>query len=552
MLLIFGLDGATFNVIRPLVAEGRLPALGHMMREGAWGPLRSTTPPVTFPAWTSFMTAVNPGRHAIFDFSRREPGSYRVRFLNATHRKAPTIWRLMSDAGRRVAVLGLPGTYPPEPVAGVMVSGFDTPVTLRAGRDFCFPRELYDVIRRFGGFPFAEFQEAAVDRQWYSRALDSLLAGIERKVRLAKHLLASEQYDCFLLLFGESDTVSHHFWRFWDPESPRFEAQAPARLREAVASVYEALDAAVGEITGLIPDADVMVVSDHGFGGVGTRAVRINRRLASRGLLSWRAGRARGETAAGRLRRAALRWVPEGMQARLFRLGGGWMPARVETAIRFGGIDWSRTVAFSEELNYAPAVWLNVEGREPAGTVPTRDYEATREQVIRDLLAWRDPDSGEPVVARAWRREEVYRGPWVHLAPDILLELATPGGYSYVVLPSEARDGPDVEEVAAQMEGRLGGLSGSHRPDGVFLARGPHIRAGCVPGARIEDAGASALALTRTPLPADLDGRVLPCVTVPVEQGRPTDGAAFTEERHYSEAEDEEIARRLEKLGYLA
>ena len=162
MVLILGLDGATLDLVEPWSTDGTMPNLRRLMRIGAWGRLASTVPPATLPGWASFMTGVNPGRHAIFDFTRREPGTYRVRFVNSSDRQAPSVWRLLSDAGRRVAILGLPGTYPPEAVNGCMISGFDTPVTTRADRSFVYPPTLANEVERCGGFPFADFQEFAI------------------------------------------------------------------------------------------------------------------------------------------------------------------------------------------------------------------------------------------------------------------------------------------------------------------------------------------------------------------------------------------------------
>ena len=157
-----------------------------------------------------------------------------MRFVNATFRKAPTIWRLLSDAGRRVSVLGLPGTYPPEPINGYMISGFDTPVTTRADASFVHPPEFADEVdarrrlsvRRLPGVLHRP-------RLARARAVASLCDGIERKVRLADGLLARERWDCFMLLFGESDTAAHHFWAFHDPALAALRRGA-ARRRSAI------------------------------------------------------------------------------------------------------------------------------------------------------------------------------------------------------------------------------------------------------------------------------------------------------------------------------
>src|SRR4029077_14033209 len=126
-LVVVGLDGATLDLIRPWVADGTLPHLSRLCDRGAGGRLRSTIPPATFPAWTSLVTGVNPGRHGILDFTERIPGTYRLRFVNGSYRRAPALWTRLTHAGRRVAVMTVPATYPPERVAGIMVSGFESP-----------------------------------------------------------------------------------------------------------------------------------------------------------------------------------------------------------------------------------------------------------------------------------------------------------------------------------------------------------------------------------------------------------------------------------------
>ena len=551
MLLILGLDGATLDLAEPWIADGRLPHLARLARDGAWGRLASTVPAATFPSWTTFMTGVNPGRHGVLDFTRRERGEYSVRFVNATYRKAPTIWRLLSDAGRRVSVLGLPGTYPPEPVNGYMVSGFDTPVTTRADASFVYPAAFADEVAEAGGFPFADFQEFSIGPGWHAEACRKLCEGIDRKVALAGRLLARERWDCLMLLFGESDTAAHHFWALHDTRSPRHDAAQAAALGDPLLTVYAALDAAVGRLMAMVPTATVLVVSDHGFGGAGTTGVRLNRWLAQQGLLRF-APRAATARWAGRLRAAAVRAIPESWQARCFRLGDGALASRLESGVRFGGIDWSGTSAFSEELNYFPSIWLNVQGRDRCGTVPVRDYSERCETIRAALLDWRDPHTGERVVAKVWQREELYTGAWVATAPDLVLELATPGGYSYVGVPSYGADGPAVEPLdPAVLGGKLAGMSGSHRADGLFMLSGAPVQPGRVDGAQIADMAPTIMALCGVAPPEDWDGRALAAL-----RRRPlaaVEASAWAmAESDYDDAETADLQRRLERLGYLA
>lgn len=551
MILIVGLDGATLDLVEPWVIDGTLPALGGLMRAGSFGRLASTVPPATFPSWTSFMTGVNPGRHGVFDFTRREPGTYRVRFVNATLRRSPSIWRLLSAAGRRVCVIGVPGTYPPEPVNGCMISGFDTPVTTRANASFVYPSHLAGEVLGSEGFPFADFQELSVGRGWHARALASMLSSIERKGRLASRLLERERWDCFMLLLGESDTVAHHFWAFHDRSSPRALAVGDG-FHDAIRQVYVKLDEVVGRLCRQAPSAHVLVVSDHGFGGAGDVAIYLNRFLEREGFLHWKAGGA-GATVSGAARGLAARLVPESWQAPLFRFAGGRVANAIESRIRFGGIDWTHTQAFSEELNYFPSIWLNVRGREAAGRVAAEDYDRVCADLKERLLAWQDPIHRSPVVRRVWRRDEIYSGPCVEEAPDLILDLATPGGYSYVCLPSAGRGGEPLRRLDRKelLGGKLRGMSGSHRPQGLFILKGDGVAPGELHGCWIGDLAPTILALCGCAPPAGWDGRVLSSVRGKARADAAADGWIAMPERLYGAGEEACLRERLAQLGYL-
>jgi predicted AlkP superfamily phosphohydrolase/phosphomutase len=546
-LLVIGLDGATLDLVAPWVTAGRLPVLERLMARGAWSPLRSTLPPATFPAWTSLVTGVNPGRHGILDFVERVPGTLRVRFVNGSQRRMPALWTRLSAAGRRVAVLTVPATYPPEPVNGVMVSGFDSPVTTGVDGSFVYPRSFHADLRRLvGRLPFADFQEVRTGPRWHDRALVSLLDGVERRTTLVEALLRREAWDALMVVFGESDTVAHHFWRFHDAASPR---HAPGPHGDAILRVYRALDAAIGRMLAAAGDACVAVVSDHGSGGAGDRVVHLNRYLEQHGFLGFRP---RGGSASRAVRGLALRAVPLRLQGALVRHAPA-AAGRLEGGARFGGIEWARTKAFSEELDYHPSVWINVAGRESEGIVPAARYERTRDAVASALASWRD-DEGRPVVARVWRREELYRGPATERAPDLLLELAAPGGYSPSCLRSPG-PGPALRRLppAQHGAGKGSGLNGAHRRDGLLVWSGPGARAvGAQPAADIVDVLPTLLALADAPIPLGLDGTPMTSVLARPPRWEPdplpeVGGAP----QPYDEGESREIAARLASLGYL-
>ena len=531
-----------------------MPVLRSLVERGAWGVLRSTMPPVTFPAWSSFMTGCNPGKHGIFDFTRRVRGTYQLAFVSSRDRRMPTMWRLLSDAGRRVAALGVPTTYPPEPINGIMVGGFDSPVATGIDASFVYPRPFYDEMRAaVGSYSITDFQELTIGPGWHADALPKMLAAVGRKCALACHVLRREPWDCFMVLFGEADTASHHFWMFADPGSPRFDGQGARRFGDALSTVYRRLDTALGSIIAELPrNATVLVASDHGFGGAGATVVHINRWLADRGWLRFHEGASRvGAGAARMARRAALSALPRGLQERLVRRLGRGVARRLEGWSRFAAIDMGRTRAFSEELNYAPSIWLNLRGREPDGIVtPGADYDALTTEISRALMDWRHPSTGSRIVRQVHRRDVLYRGPAVDEAPDLVLELADENGYSYACLPTRFDEPRNVRPLARAeyVSGKGGGMNGSHRCAGMWALAGPTISSRSNAEATIEDVAPTVLHLLGHGVPVWMDGVLLPGVAGQADVVRVDPPPSRLIEAPDGEVE---LWRRLAGLGYL-
>ena len=479
--LVLGLDGADWDVLSPLASAGRLPNLAAWLRDGATAPLPSTTPPMSFPAWSSFATGLAPGHHGIFDFTQKQYGAYRIRFVNGADRAGESFWMRATRAGRRVLCLGVPATFPPDSVDGLLVPGFDAPVSTGSDAAATSDPALYTrVAARVGPWMIADLDEAARADGWHEHAIATLLARIDRKTAFALEALrqlreADRDPALMVVVFSESDTVAHHYWRDHDTASPRHDASASSLRKGALTAVYERLDCAAGALRDAFgDDAACFVVSDHGQGGASRRVVYLNRRLADCGLLTRRAAGSL-DTAARRTRDLALRVLPPRVAQQIFRRLRS-SAARLESAARFGGVEWSRSAAFSEEVNTQPGVWINLAGREAAGSVARADYERARRNVIDALLDWKldGTASDERVVARALPREEVYDGPFAARAPDVVLELGHERGYlhSLVATPwDRAATGAlhtlADDEVAG---GRGRGMNGTHRCNGIWLA----------------------------------------------------------------------------------
>lgn len=536
---MIGLDGASLGVVRSLAAAGRLPNLARWMSEGCAGLLASTTPPMSFPAWSSFATGLDPGAHGIFDFTQKVAGAYRLRFVNAGDRAGRSLFARVCEAGGSVLALGMPATAPAEPVRGLLVPGFDSPVSPGSSAGSASDPALYrEIAARTGPWMTAALDETARGEGWHERTVPALLERIARKTRFAVEALGrlradGRSPDLACVVFSESDTAGHHFWRDFDEASPRHEAGASALRRGAIPAVYEALDVACGELRAAFgEDALCVVMSDHGMGGASHRVVHLGRHLEACGLLRRRRARAGADVLARGLRAAALRALPPALAQAAFRRARG-TAARVESAARFAGFDWRKTVAFSEEANTQPGVWLNLAGREAEGCVAPADRERALREVIDALLAWKLPD-GDPVVARAMPREEVHAGPFVDRAPDVVIELAPDAGYGLSLVPTPWDDASPASVRSLSGEalagGRGCGMNGTHRAEGMLLAIGPG-----------HEALSSVHGLSRL-APACLRAMGVAWEGSDDVVGRP---APYTDE------EAAEVAARLRALGYL-
>ncbi|MDB4984876.1 MAG: hypothetical protein JWN04_54, partial [Myxococcaceae bacterium] len=286
-------------------------------------------------------------------------------------------------------------------------------------------------------------------------------------------------------------------------------------------------------------------------GGSSDKVVYLNHALRDADLLHFR----RPSTEAlvvSRAKALALHALPPRLRDRLFRFHGALLPSLLESRARFGGIDMPRTLAFSDELNYFPAVHLNQRGREPAGAFPKSERDRVKARVVDALERLRDPFSKRPIVARVYEREELFCGPFVERAPDLLLELRLDRGYSYNLMPSSSAVDPSAIMTRLSPSEYLGkkgrSLPGSHRPRGFFAAAGPTVRERGQLELGIADASAIVLARLGMAPPQGALGRV--------PDGLLRDSAApralpSVARPTHLRGDTSALERRLRALGYI-
>lgn len=568
-VMVIGIDGATFDLIKPWAEQGRLPNFKSLLDSGIHGELRSTVPPVTAPAWTSFMTGKNPGKHGLFHFIEPQPGSYEIRYTNARSRLAKTIWQILGESGLRVGVMNVPMTYPPEPVNGFMISGMDAPEGSTA---ITYPTELYQEIKeKFGKVSpqvrYLGYLNTNARRDDVLRSLETM---DEHYLALTTYLLDRSPVDVMMVVFTSVDTVQHFFWQYMDRQHPQYDAAGAAKYQDAIFQVHKRIDDIIGTLKdGLPAGTSFVLMSDHGFAASSGRVIHLNRYLHELGLLKLHQSKSSGyhpvrlfDFAVRKLDALLRGTLTSEQKARL----GHWFPRlRRRWESRLSGltsIAWRDTKAFAYEvLTFPSGIWVNLKGTRPYGTVnPGLEYERLVKFITDKLSELEDPVTGTKLIKQVYRKEEIYHGPYLDHAPDLTLAWweGTPllGKASF----AEGVDGNVVKYLGGRPI-QAGEWAGVHSNKGIVVLAGKAFREkASLEGAEITDLAPTLLYLLGFPLPADMDGRVL--------------SEAFTAEfasshevlRHrvadyepspdladstYSEEESEKVMQRLRGLGYI-
>lgn len=548
--LIIGLDGATFDLIDPLLAAGQLPHLAQLMAEGTWGRLRSVLPPNSAPAWAAFLTGKNPGRTGILNFrilDLRSYSGYANRFASSAAFAGQTFLDALSRQGRGVLAYRVPMTYPVWPVQGVMVAGYPTPDRRRA---YTFPPELGDELTPIALHSHDEILTAGVAEERRNADFEIKSTG----ETMTRFLQAGEQ-DLYVCVSGITDGYQHKFWKYIDPQHPLYDPVEGARYGDIIAEAYRKLDGLVGRLVAQVgPDWLVMILSDHGGGPRPAKALNLNAWLQQQGWLRAQAGNARPlrQTARhlvdwARFNLPFLDWanrhLPERVRAGISEIKSG-----------AGLIDWGKTRAFRVPLQYpAEGIEINLRGRQPQGIVERgAEYEAVRSAILEALRELADPEDGRPLVREAYRREEAYSGPFLEEMPDIVL------------LTDPAYDGgAGVDRLITEVPlSFLARRSGDHLMEGVLILRGEGLvrRGQRVEGATITDLAPTILYALGCPIPRDMDGRVLTealepdlLARRPVVYGEPLGAGSgeATAGHAYSDEDEAGIRKALEGLGYI-
>lgn len=571
---IIGVDGGTLDLLLPLAEKGLLPTFARLMQESAWGTLRSSIPHVSPVAWASFMTGQNPAKHGILDFTVKPKGSDVALPVNGSLLRGKTLWRLLSDEGKKVGVINVPVTFPPEPVNGFLVSGFPMPLDTH---DYTYPPSLAAELQA-RGWNLADIAGQTTSKHELDDFIASLYRRQEERIQATLWLMEQYEWDLLMLHIFETDRIQHEVFNYWSLWQAGQDDDLARRYGPELERFFQAVDEGIGRLwqrlEELAPGSTLILMSDHGFGPTYKAAhlynwlqevglmqlqsrmgIRLKKALANLGMTPTNSYRLLPHQIRGQLRRDKdVTYLEK----------SGYSTRSIRTAVRmlrraanrlllsFDDIDWQRTRAYCMGYSGLIHIYVNLKGREPHGSVPPEAYESTREDIIAALRAWTDPADGKPVVSKIYRREEIYAGPYLEEAADVLALFR--GDSEYVsftgplFLSSRAIDDRNYMQPDRA----------SHRMNGLIIINDERMSPGHrIHQAEIVDVAPTVLHLMGLPVPSTMDGKI-------IEEGFSPDwlrahpprivhddDAPVDESHAFTNTEEASMLEMLKGLGYV-
>lgn len=397
-LLIIGLDGLDYHYTNYLMEKGVLPNFEKISKRGVFKCLLSTEPPNSFPAWTSFMTGVNPGEHGIFyPLIYPHLNSYKCEIVSSKSVKVKNIWQRLSNNGVSVVVINQPMTYPPFKVKGFLISGMGTPNTRS---EFTYPLEIKSEILK-------KFPKYRINVPWDTFLPDEenlrhFIDNVKTRQKLSFYLFDKYDPEVKVVIHTEPDRISH---RLWDK-------------KQCIDYLYIEMDRLVDDYLEKYNDHEIVIVSDHGFGDCYSY-VYLNNFLRNEGLLKFENIKEKKNYSQhfkqmGKRVLASLKLLKVVRKFRLSKTVRETIYRGVEQII-----DFSATKVYCRN---DLGLRINLQDREPAGIVKRSEVPGLYKELRNKILKIKDPYFGYPIFKDLIKKEEVYSGSYICNAPDFILK----------------------------------------------------------------------------------------------------------------------------------
>lgn len=495
-VVVIGLDGGTFTLLKPLVAEGLMPNFKRLLEEGAAGILESTMPPMTGTAWTTFATGKHPSKHGVYDFLLVEDSLENFHVSTSRDIKGKTVYEIIAEHGLTPVIINLPNSWPPrlDPQKYITITDL-----LTQGEQWIYPASLKEQFPELEKYKLTpnESVRAANRRQQYAREIIQLehdhLAAVKR-------IFQEKPWDFFFYLFSATDWIQH----------PNFHELMAGNAFPEAYEVYQVVDNYLGWfMTNLPPESDLLVMSDHGFKTF-HKMFYFNKWLAKGGYIQTKIG-TQGWTKevtrrAKEIKKKQRRWVLPPLLFKILEYFPFLQPFLLfiyrhifkkifkVRAMANLSIDYAKTTVCFPKGTYMTNAYLNDSRKYKNGTIKSEEeYQKIRQQVIEKIKALKDP-AGNPVVLDVYTKEQVYGPHAPQRAPDLFFEL---GDYW---LNGQFHSGSLFVDNF---------INNKHEKNGIFLAWGSDIKKGELPQHSIADLCPTILTMLGLPLPLDLDGQVI-------------------------------------------
>lgn len=559
-VLIIALDGATFQILNPLLDQNKLPTIRGLIEQGVHGNLRSVIPPSSSVAWPSFITGKNPGKHRVFSFFVKDDRTDQNSVVCSGLRKGRAFWDFIGEKGGKVAVLNVPTTYPPQKVEGVLISGFLTP---SHRHDFAFPPGLaQEIEEKFGEYPLhmQSLQvSAGASETSLNKFLDELHRVLDIKCKVAQYLWDRYDFDLFILHLWEVDRLQHNLWHLFDSNHPQHDQDLSARFRRKLEGYFKAIDS---EINRLLErsheETTVFIISDHGFAPVHS-LINLNAWFLEKGYIqikknifsilrykAWKLGFT-PELLFKTIVKKLIKWKGITSNRSPFDSYQYLLEKRSRIFLSLRDIDFTETIAYSMPGNIG-AVYINKKANK---IVASRDPEIEYDRIVQDLAEaldnLHDSRTGSQVKAEVYFKKDIYKGPYLEEAPDLFFYSQESNYLSGSIL------GFGSNKIF--LDNFI--QPGHHGLNGIFIAHGSGIRSGKkIEDAELIDLAPTVLYILKTGIPNDMDGKILenifthsylskhsPQYTDSTKDGNPCSSL--------TQAEQEHINKRLRDLKYI-
>lgn len=539
-VVVIGCDGATWDVLQPMIDAGKLPGFAKLQQTGAYGKLKSTLPPLTAPGWTTGVTGRNPGKHNIFDFVKRNSKDYQLHLTSRRDRKCRALWNYVSDAGGTVLVMNVPHTYPPEKVNGTLITGMGTPENVET---FTSPPEATQRIKNQFPNYRVSLETSTIEHGDMTTFVKELVTHTKTQFAAFRMLYEQDNPDFAMYVFDEMDRLMHFFWRYCDPNHPAYEENEHSN---AFLEHFGLVDSLISDFLDSLDDTThVLLFSDHGFRALHSD-VYVNNWLRDNDYLTTREGEeiTTEVTTSIKIKAAIIKVLDKigiWKYYKNYRLKDETIPV----VWYLSHVDWDATRAYLYSMS-GQSIRLNIQGRDPHGIVPPEKVKALCDELTEKLKELKDPRNGTPLVEDVIRASDAFHGDYRVNAPDLIV-LPAPG-YAWQTGFSDSL----VKE--AEQYGLT--RSGDHDPYGVIALSGPAVSTAKIDSYSLEDIAPTVLWLMGCDVSDDMDGTVmLNAITEEYQTEHPVkkykEDVYVSEDAAPTKEEEDVLTEQLKALGYM-